>query len=117
MITIKPAPISNNHLYGLTCRGGYASRYMTKEGKELKEAYQLQIMSQYKGKPIEGDVSLVIRVYYPTKRLPDIDNAQKVIWDSMIGIIIKDDKQIKELHAFKDYDKDNPRVEFLITKC
>ena len=57
---LKGNPQSTNHIYKTTCRGKFASVYMSKEGKDLKESYQGQIKSQYKGKPKTGDLDLRI---------------------------------------------------------
>ncbi len=63
--------------------------------------------------PFTGDVSVTMRFYRPAKR-GDIDNFQKVAIDALRGIAYTDDKQIVELHAFRQDDKHNPRVEIEI---
>lgn len=45
----------------------------------------------------------------PLKR-PDIDNLAKAILDALNGIAYEDDKQIVELHLYKDYSE-RPRTE------
>lgn len=60
--------------------------------------------------PIAGPVSLRMAVYRPAKR-GDLDNAIKVVLDSLNGILYEDDSQIVEIHALRYDDKHKPRVE------
>lgn len=53
-------------------------------------------------------------LFMPTKRKADIDNFHKLVLDAMSGIVYEDDNQIKELHTYMDYDKDNPRIDLEI---
>jgi Holliday junction resolvase RusA-like endonuclease len=61
------------------------------------------------GEMIDGGVSVSLWVYRAAQR-GDLDNRIKVLLDSLQGIAYKDDKQVRELHAFLEDDKDNPRV-------
>ena len=111
MITLRGTPKSTNHIYKVTCRGKFATVYMTKAGKDLKESYQWEAKSQWKKKPLTGDVSVSIVFYFGDKRKHDIDNYNKILLDALSGIVWEDDEQITELHINKEYDKENPRVE------
>jgi Holliday junction resolvase RusA-like endonuclease len=51
---------------------------MTAEGKALKEQYQWEARSQWKGKPLEGDIEVSITLYFGTKRRADLDNFNKL---------------------------------------
>jgi Holliday junction resolvase RusA-like endonuclease len=88
---------------------------MSKEGKTAKEAYKCEMKQQW-NKPIieEGFINLSIIFYFKDKRIRDIDNFNKLIFDAGTGIIWKDDSQIKPLFLDKYIDKDNPRVEIII---
>lgn len=110
-ITLTGAPKSTNHIYKMTCRGKFASMYMSKDGKDLKESYQWEAKSQWKRKPLKTAVILEIALYFDSKRKHDIDNYNKILLDSLTGIIWEDDNQIVELIIKKFYDKDNPRIE------
>ena len=68
-----------------------------------------EIKSQWKGKPITGDVKVNIDFYFKDKRM-DIDNAIKSILDCVTGIAWNDDRQIIELHARKFLDREKPSV-------
>ena len=113
-ITLKGEPKSTQHIYKSTCRGRFATVYMSKEGKDLKESYQWQAKSQYKGKPLEGFLSVSAHLYFGTKRKQDIDNFNKLFFDALSGIVWVDDAQIFDLYLTKDYDKENPRIEVMI---
>ncbi|MGA0128437.1 MAG: RusA family crossover junction endodeoxyribonuclease [Burkholderiales bacterium] len=57
---------------------------------------------------IEGDVAVVIKIFYASRR-PDLDES--VILDAMQSRIYSNDRQVKEKHIFHGLDKDNPRAE------
>lgn len=101
-ITLKTKPISVNKMY----RG---RRFMSKEGKETKEAMGWEIKKQWKGEIIKDEVAINIIFYVPNKR-SDLDNLLKGTLDCLTGIIYEDDSQITELHVFKENDKENPRI-------
>jgi Holliday junction resolvase RusA-like endonuclease len=106
--------------------------YDPKESREYKE-YVALIARQYAPKkPIEGALSVNIKIY---RQIPksttkkdralflagikrpvvksDTSNYVKGIEDALNGIIYKDDSQIVDLYAAKYYS-DNPRVEISV---
>lgn len=105
-ITLKTKPPSINEMY----RG---RRFLTKEGKELKEAIAWEVKSQYKGEIKTDEIALNI-IFYVKNARSDIDNMLKATCDCLTGLIYKDDSQITELHVFKEVDKDYPRVEIQV---
>lgn len=110
-LTLKGNPQSTNHIYKSTCRGKFASVYMSKAGKDLKESYQWQLKSQYKGKPKKDDLDLRVELFFGDKRKRDIDNYSKILLDSMSKIIFEDDSQIQSILIIKNIDIKNPRIE------
>lgn len=110
-LTLKGSPRTTNTLYATMCRGNFPSRYMTSEGKALKEDYQWQAKSQYRKKPMKGELEVWTTLYLKTKRKADIDNFNKIYFDSLSGIVWEDDSQIVEHHVSKRYDANNPRIE------
>jgi len=108
---LKGNPLSTNHIYKSMCRGKFASVYMSKDGKDLKESYQWQLKSQYKGKPLKTDIDLRIELFFGDNRKRDIDNYNKIVIDSLTGILFEDDSQIQSLLIIKNKDLKNPRVE------
>lgn len=89
-------------------------RYMTNEARDLKEAYQWEAKSQWKGKPLTGDICLDIRLYFDNHRKRDWDNFHKLSMDALTGIAWEDDSQIKEATVKMGYDKADPRIELFI---
>lgn len=109
-ITLLGEPRSTSHIYKSRVIGKFASVYMSADGKALKESYQWQAKSQWKFPVSSEDVKLKIDLYFGTKRKCDIDNFNKLVLDSLTGIVYEDDSQIQELTLRKFYDKENPRV-------
>ena len=109
-ITLKGSPVSTNHVYATMCRGNYPNRYMTTKGKTRKEAYQWEARQQWKKQPIKGDVEVIVRLYFGTKRKCDWDNFHKISQDALTGIVWVDDSQIQRATVEKYYDKQNPRT-------
>lgn len=110
-LTLKGSPRTTNTLYATMCRGNFPSRYMTSEGKTLKEDYQWQAKAQYRKKPMKGELEVWTTLYLKTKRKADIDNFNKIYFDALSGIVWEDDSQIVEHHVSKRYDPKDPRIE------
>jgi Holliday junction resolvase RusA-like endonuclease len=110
-ITLLGEPRSTQTIYGLSCRGAFATRYMTAKGKSIKEGYQWEAKSQYKGKLLKRNIGMEVKLYFGTKRKQDIDNFNKIVYDALSGIVWEDDSQIQQVLTEKCYDKKNPRVE------
>lgn len=90
--------------------------YMTREGKQLKQVWQLEAKSQWRKKPLDGDLELWVTFFYGTKRKRDLDNSNKLWQDALTGIVYHDDSQIAYLHLERAYDKANPRVEISVVQ-
>ena len=116
MITLKGQPLSTNTLYKSVCRGNFPSVYMTSNGKTLKEDYAYQVKKQWKEEMIKGSVTVSLVFFHKTKRKADIDNFNKLILDSLSGVVFEDDSQIIEMYLRKEYDSENPRVTIEVTE-
>lgn len=103
-----PYPPSVNSLYA-TFRG---RRIVSAKGREYKRAVHAICFSE-KVKPFGGNVSVVLRAYRPRK-IGDIDNVQKAVFDSVKGSCFNDDRQIVEILAQRFDDAKNPRIEIEI---
>lgn len=103
-------PLSTNHIY----RHAGHRVYMTQEGVNLKTSYQWQLKSQYKKKPMEGDVKVELELFFGDNRKRDIDNYHKILLDAFSGILWEDDSQIIKLTTIKNKDLKNPRIEINI---
>ncbi len=110
-IVLEGVPRSTNHIYKF-----FRSRmYMTAEGRALKRSYQLQAKLQFGNKSIiTNPLALKIILFFNDKRKRDIDNYNKILLDSMSGIVYEDDVQIQTLTIAKQYDKKQPRIEITI---
>jgi len=98
-------------MYRSTCRGGFSNTYMTAEGKALKEQYQWEAKSQWKGKPLQGDVEVSVTLYFSRRGKHDWDNFHKLWADALTGIVWEDDGQVKKARVTVEYDKARPRIE------
>lgn len=77
-------------------------------------SYKQQVFLQLREcDPLRGDVAVNFTVFRPLKR-GDLDNFTKVMFDALKGLVWLDDSQVVEIHSFRDDDKQNPRVEFLV---
>lgn len=110
-ITLIGQCLSTNHIYKYRLIKTFIASYMSADGKALKEDYQWQIKSQYKGTPVTGDIEMEIHLFHGDKRKRDIDNFNKLILDACSGIIFINDSQIIKLTITKTYCKENPRAE------
>lgn len=113
-IVLLGEPKSTNTIYKSICRGKFASVYMSHAGRDLKESYTKQAKEQYAGVPLEEDLEVTVGLFHGTKRKSDIDNFNKILFDSLTGITWLDDSQIVVLTTRKYYDASNPRIEIQI---
>lgn len=116
MITLLGEPRSTQNCYKYACRGGYLRGYMKSECATQKEDYEWQVRSQWKHTLISGPLELTIHLYFGTKRVSDWDNFHKLSMDALTGIVWEDDSQIQIAHVYKEYDKELPRIEIMITE-
>ncbi len=110
-IILTGNPLSTQMIYQYFCRGKFGKFYMTARGKQVKKHYQEEVAKQYKGEVLTDDIEIEINLYFKDKRRRDVDNYNKLILDSLEGIVYKDDKQIQRLLITKDYSPENPRAE------
>lgn len=115
-IILLGIPQSTNHIYKSHCRFGYPTVYMTKEGKDLKESYQWQAKSQWKQKPSKRVFEISVELYFKDKRRRDVDDYNKILLDSLTGIVWSDDSQIWKITITKFIDAKKPRIEVDITE-
>lgn len=84
---------------------------VSREARDYKVAVG-ELVKQADRRPIDGPVVVELQVYRP-RRAGDLDNAIKVLVDSLKGICWHDDSQVVAIHAYRHDDKDRPRVEVL----
>lgn len=112
-ILINGLPPSDNHSYGFAKRG---IKYLVKEAKDFKEAVATlcSLINDTEGLFNE---QLEVDITYYFKRDRDVLGSDKILMDSMQGILFKNDSQIIDAHLHKYRDKENPRVEVIISKA
>jgi len=103
-----PYPPSANRYW----RNGKHGTYVSEEAKAFKQTVA-QIGMVERVPMVEGPVSLTVHVFRPQKS-GDLMNREKVLSDSLQGVVYKDDKQIVEAHFYLHDDSKNPRAEVSI---
>lgn len=83
---------------------------MSDEAKRYKANVKFRAMQDHTLNPLDGDL-VVSLVVYRKRRIGDLDNFQKVLLDSLRGVAFHDDSQVVEIHARREDDPSNPRVE------
>lgn len=101
-----PIPPSAND-YWRTWRGRVV---VSAEARRYKNGVQLRALTEGHRKPLACPVVASV-VVYRARRAGDLDNFLKVLLDALKGIAFVDDSQVVELHARREDDASNPRVE------
>lgn len=106
---------SKSNCYRVGKIGNKCNLYKGKALKAYEKAFELQVPSDMKGLLIDQDFQFYVEVYYPSLR-SDLDNSLKVVLDCLQKAeVIKNDNKCKRIEAYKYKDKENPRIEFVIT--
>lgn len=129
VLNIEPKPQSRPRF---ARRGNFTTTYEDKDMKSWRERCRLLIANLYMGQPIlEGALRAKVRFFVkppqyitkvkknqqalideiiPVAKKPDVDNYEKALYDSMSGIVFKDDGQIA-LHDVGKFYSLKPRIE------
>ncbi len=123
MTLILPTPPSANLYWrdrvvipkGIIIPAGTRRPYVHRYRTPAADAYQLEVARiAHEHRPrtstLNAEVALTMRWYRPRK-IGDLDNHLKVVLDALQGWAYVNDAQIAELHAYRYYDKTNPRAE------
>lgn len=114
MITILGQVPSKSNGYKI----GNNRLYKSKELIEYENRFKW-LLALAKGKPsepIKDKFSIEIFVYFQSNR-SDLDNSAKIILDCLQNCnVIENDRLCHRLVMHKFIDKDNPRIEFEISK-
>lgn len=98
-----PVPPSANRYW----RMGNNRMIVSEEAQQYK--WQVKLLCGQL-EPFAGNVAVKFTVYRARKS-GDLDNYTKVLLDALKGLIYPDDAAVVEIHAMRDDDKGNPRVE------
>jgi Holliday junction resolvase RusA-like endonuclease len=114
MITILGQVPSKSNGYKI----GNNRLYKSRELKEYEERFLWQnAVAKYKStETIKEKFAIEIFVYFQSNR-SDLDNSAKIILDCLQNCkVIENDRLCHRLIMHKFIDKDNPRIEFEISK-
>jgi Holliday junction resolvase RusA-like endonuclease len=114
MITILGQVPSKSNGYKI----GNNRLYKSRELKEYEERFLWQnAVAKYKStETIKEKFAIEIFVYFQSNR-SDLDNSAKIILDCLQNCkVIENDRLCHRLTMHKFIDKDNPRIEFEISK-
>lgn len=108
-LTILGELCSKSNSRRIVLRGKYPRVIKSDKALNYEKISDLQLRKQLVNhRAFEGYVSMEAHVYYASKR-PDLDISllQDVL--EKAGVFLND-RQIVEIHAFKYWDKENPRT-------
>ena len=72
--------------------------FLSKRFKDFEKTVKQLTAMQWKGEPIEGNISMTITACYENKVHPDCQNLSKSICDALNKVCYLDDRQIKVIH-------------------
>ena len=90
----------------LVVLGGHPRSIKSAPALAWAASAKAQISAMYQGEPYDGDVALYATIYYASRR-PDLDES--LLMDALQGVVIRNDRQIREKHIWGSVDKANPR--------
>lgn len=129
--TVPGEPVAKGRARAFV-RNGHVAHYTPEKTARYENLVRLAAQQAMAGRlPIEGAVNLTVVAYlgipvswslkkqraaavgevFPTKK-PDLDNILKAIKDGMNGVAWRDDAQVVQVVASKDYGQ--PRVEVTV---
>jgi len=88
----------------------------SREARQYQETVgTLALMSRmpYIQKPTE--VCVTIRWFREALR-GDLDKRYSIMLDALQGIAFENDSQIGEIHAYRSLDRENPRMEIMVSR-
>ena len=109
--TVKGQPISVNLCYRKSRNGMI---FMSREGKAWKALVTLCSKVAMNGSPpAEGPLVVKIAFFYQSRR-NDLDGGLKPTLDALAPFVMKNDRQVEEIHLWTKLDPANPRAEITV---
>lgn len=106
---------SKSNCYEIININGHSSLKKSKKVKEYERIFNLQC-DKYRNANIQGKFAFEGKIYFRSM-MSDLDNGLKVVLDCLQACgAIKNDRYCMDIHAVKDVDPKNPRIEFTITE-
>jgi crossover junction endodeoxyribonuclease RusA len=115
IVLTLPAPVSANRYWKTAVRAGRAITYVSGEAQAYREEVARIVASRGIREPLRGRVELAIQLYpnqpkdwaSRVRKLGqawddsvmclDLDNANKVLLDSIKGLVIEDDRWVRKI--------------------
>jgi len=93
-----PWPPSVNHYWAARGNGRYLAPHAQ---RWHKEAWAI-LRGTWRGKPMRGEVAVLLVLHPPDRRRRDLDNLLKAVLDALVHAgVLQDDSQVAELHAVR----------------
>lgn len=114
MITILGQVPSKSNGYKIANNRLYKSKELIEYENKFK--WLLALAKGKQSEPIKDKFAIEIFVYFQSNR-SDLDNSAKIILDCLQNCnVIENDRLCHRLLMYKFIDKENPRIEFEITR-
>lgn len=114
MITILGQVPSKSNGYKIANNRLYKSKELIEYENKFK--WLLALAKGKPSEPIKDKFAIEILVYFQSNR-SDLDNSAKIILDCLQNCnVIENDRLCHRLLMYKFIDKENPRIEFEITR-
>jgi len=112
MLLTLPVPPSSNRWW----RKWRGRMVKSTEAREYQEnAATLAIMQRIPLIEKPQEVTVTIRWYREALR-GDLDKRYSIMLDALQGVAFENDSQIGEIHAYRELDRTNPRVEVVVIR-
>lgn len=111
---VLPYPPSANRMYRMM-RGHMVLSDVARAYEEDVGWRAKQYMLDRSIEITDAPVALTIRVFAPSPRR-DVDNCLKALLDGLEGVVFRNDRQVAELHVYREIDRTNPRVEVEVSR-
>ena len=93
-----PWPPSVNHYWA--ARGN--ARYLSPRARAWHQEAWAILRGAWRGKPMRGEVAVLLVLHPPDRRRRDLDNTLKAVLDALVHAgVLQDDSQVAELHAVR----------------
>lgn len=101
-----PYPPTANHLRRPATVNGKARLVNTKRAGDYYREVALHVAAQYRGRPLQGDLSVEVYVHPPDKRRRDLLNVEKALFDALskAGVWSDDSQVVKATWTKRDVE-------------
>ncbi len=95
-------------------KGGRRWTYSPRAAGRWRETLVAALTAEFAGPIIVADVTVSV-IFYGASKAADLDNLAKPILDALqLAKVIKDDKQVAELHLYRESAQGRPGVDITV---